>query len=270
MHTSAFPANLRLLCTYKQSIADVCRDLCINRSQFNRYLSGSSAPRPGLMRRLCDYFGLELHEALLPEDEFEDLIRVRGVQDGTPARDVEKHVDQLLQSSEGGVTGLRGTFFEYYYSMSFPGEIMRALVTFQERDGMMVYRRLERIGRQGQPCHKRYRHHGLAVMLGQRYFLTDHEDRLRVEMTQTILYPDYSGQVRRLTGLKIAVSANALRTPCCVRVCLERAPTGSSVVGNLRMCGTYPADSPAIPAAIKAAIDNRSDDPHVFPANVPS
>ena len=266
MQTSAFATNLRLLCTYKQSIADVCRDLCINRSQFNRYLSGGSAPRAGLMRKLCDYFGIELHEALLPADEFEDLIRVRGVQDTSPAREVEQHVGQLLQACEGGVTNLRGMFFEYYYSMSVPGEIMRSLVTFQERDGMVVYRRLERIGRRDQPCHKRYRHYGLAVMLGQRYFLTDYEDRLKVELTQTILYPDYSGQVRRLAGLKVGVSANAQRTPCCVRVCLDRAPSGSTLIGNLKLCGTYPGDSPEIPAEVKAAIDNRQLDPHVHPA----
>lgn len=35
-----FARNLRLLCSYYKSIAEVCRRLEINRAQFNRYLSG--------------------------------------------------------------------------------------------------------------------------------------------------------------------------------------------------------------------------------------
>lgn len=38
------PANLKALCSYHKSIAEVCRQLGMNRSQFNRYLSGETFP----------------------------------------------------------------------------------------------------------------------------------------------------------------------------------------------------------------------------------
>lgn len=39
-------ANLKLLCSHYRSISEVCRQLAINRAQFNKYLSGQSQPTP--------------------------------------------------------------------------------------------------------------------------------------------------------------------------------------------------------------------------------
>lgn len=43
------PENLRVLYSYHSSIAEVCRRLGVNRSQFNRYLSGQTQPSLRLM-----------------------------------------------------------------------------------------------------------------------------------------------------------------------------------------------------------------------------
>ncbi|MEP2204195.1 MAG: helix-turn-helix transcriptional regulator, partial [Tateyamaria sp.] len=43
---SMFGANLRQLAAEYTSISDLARQLGINRTQFNRYLSGESFPRP--------------------------------------------------------------------------------------------------------------------------------------------------------------------------------------------------------------------------------
>ncbi len=267
---SSFPANLRLLCSYKASIAEVCRTLGINRSQFNRYLSGSTLPRAGLMRTICDFFGVELHEMLLPADDFDRLIRVRGVPERSPGRMFEKHFERILQMSEARVLRLSGMFFEYYHSMSSPGSILRSLVVFEERDGSMVYRRLERIGPTDRVCGRHYRYQGIAVMLGDRIFLTDYEYGLNVELTQTVLYPDYSNRVNRLVGVKVGVAAHQQRTPCCTRVYLERVGAGSSWFGNLRRCGIFREESPDVPAEIKAVIDNHASGPHHFMARLTS
>ena len=69
--------NLRLLCSYKKSISNVCRDLKINRQQFNKYLSGKTAPSSNNLRKICDYFGVEEHEIMLPNQDFNDLISAR-------------------------------------------------------------------------------------------------------------------------------------------------------------------------------------------------
>nr|HQV08363.1 helix-turn-helix transcriptional regulator [Thauera sp.] len=57
-----FARNLRLLCSYYRSIAEVCRRLEVNRPQFNRYLSGRYRPSTNTLRRFCDFFGVDREE----------------------------------------------------------------------------------------------------------------------------------------------------------------------------------------------------------------
>lgn len=56
---SVFGQNLRSLCATKPSISAVCRDLDINRVQFNRYLAGTSYPKPDILEQICQYFGVD-------------------------------------------------------------------------------------------------------------------------------------------------------------------------------------------------------------------
>lgn len=261
---TSFADNLRLLCSYKASISEVCRDLSINRSQFNRYLAGRAAPRPGLMRRICDYFGLELHEALLPATDFEALIRVRGVPESGPGRALDQHLDRILGMGDGRVLELQGMYFEHHYSMAVPGTILRALLVFETQGGLMAYRRLERIGPPDRVCRRHYRYQGIALMLGDRIFLSDYECSLRLELSQTVLFPDYAHRAATFLGVKLGVAANRQRAPCSARVLLQRAPAGSTWLGNLRHCGIFPEDSDAIPDEIRTAIDNRTSGPHHF------
>ncbi|WP_439522688.1 helix-turn-helix domain-containing protein [Marivita sp.] len=59
-------ANLRDLAKSTESISALCRDLGINRTQFNRYLSGESFPRPDVLFRICQYFKVDARIILEP------------------------------------------------------------------------------------------------------------------------------------------------------------------------------------------------------------
>lgn len=61
-----FGNNLRALSDDYPSVAGLCRDLGINRTQFNRYLSGESFPRPDVLHRICDFFGTDARILLEP------------------------------------------------------------------------------------------------------------------------------------------------------------------------------------------------------------
>lgn len=61
-----FGANLRHLVTRYPSVAALCRDLDINRTQFNRYLAGDSFPRPDVLYRICSFFGVDARILLEP------------------------------------------------------------------------------------------------------------------------------------------------------------------------------------------------------------
>lgn len=62
-------ANLRSLAKATPSISALCRDLGINRTQFNRYLSGESFPRPDVLFRICTYFEVDARIILEPLED---------------------------------------------------------------------------------------------------------------------------------------------------------------------------------------------------------
>lgn len=59
-------ANLRFLASSYPSIAGLCRELGVNRTQFNRYLSGESFPRPDILHRICLFFDVDARILLQP------------------------------------------------------------------------------------------------------------------------------------------------------------------------------------------------------------
>ncbi len=63
---AVFGENLRALSADYPSVAGLCRDLGINRTQFNRYLSGESFPRPDVLHRICQFFGTDARILLEP------------------------------------------------------------------------------------------------------------------------------------------------------------------------------------------------------------
>ncbi|SHE57437.1 Cro/C1-type HTH DNA-binding domain-containing protein [Ruegeria intermedia] len=98
-------ANLRQLVGSYASVSEVCRRLGINRTQFNRYLSGESFPRPDVLDRICRFFGVDARILLtaLSEIQKNDPVPApqflleffgadRGLADETPLRGGFYHV----------------------------------------------------------------------------------------------------------------------------------------------------------------------------------
>lgn len=61
-----FGANLRKLSTDYPSVSALARNLGINRTQYNRYLSGESFPRPDVLARICTFFSIDARVLLEP------------------------------------------------------------------------------------------------------------------------------------------------------------------------------------------------------------
>ncbi len=66
-------ANLRRLTRHAVSISALCRDLGINRTQFNRYLAGESFPRPDVLHRICRFFEVDARILLEPLDQIDSV-----------------------------------------------------------------------------------------------------------------------------------------------------------------------------------------------------
>ncbi|MBT0962396.1 helix-turn-helix domain-containing protein [Denitromonas iodatirespirans] len=255
-----FARNLRLLCSYYKSIAEVCRRLNVNRPQFNRYLSGRYRPSANTLRRFCEFFGVEEHEILLPSAQFERLVQVRPRHTPAPEPTAPEapHLAHLKAIGTAGLDKYLGYYFETYLSMACPGKILRTLVCLEQRDGRVYYQRTERLVEH--PHEKAYHgiYLGMAHFLTDRIFLADYESLTGLEMTQTILFPSFKNRVTRLTGLKLGVSGSGERMPCCARVVYEFLGQTIDVRRALRMCGLYDVDDPCIDDATRQAIRNDS------------
>lgn len=264
---SDLSTNLRLLCSYRPSISTVARDLRLNRSQLNRYLAGSSLPRTALFRRICDYFGVEEHEIRLPAAEFAAIVKVRGLSSDGLSRTMRTHFERIMTRNDPRIFQLSGTFFEYYWSMSTPGKVIRSLVSFALEGEHLFYRRLERMGDPKVVVTRHFRYQGVALMTGDRVFMNDYETGAGIEVTQTVLYPDYSFRWRVLHGVKVGVSANHDHVPCAVRTYLERTPPRANLIANLRRVGLLSPRDPDLPEHILPMIDNRTSGPYGFQAH---
>jgi transcriptional regulator with XRE-family HTH domain len=253
-----FAPNLRLLCSYYKSTAEVCRRLDMNRPQFNRYLNGRSKPSSNTMQRICNFFGVEEYEILLPHDQFQRLIQVRPrTQTAGPTKSPhQEHINRLLQAGSAGLDKYLGYYFEHYQSMAYPGKIIRTLVCLEMRDGQVYYQRTERLREEASEKIYHAIYLGIVLLLTDRIFMMDYETLTGNQITQTILIPSYKNRINRLSGLRQGVSGSGERTPCSARVVYEYLGTSVDLQSALRLCGLYDQDSSDIDKTLKRGIAN--------------
>ena len=133
-------ANLRSLAQNTTSISALCRDLGINRTQFNRYLSGESFPRPDVLFRICNYFDVDARIILEPLEEI-----------GTNSRALLTH-PEIADFLAPGVSQLPETMFPsgfYQFARrSFLDETLfvRGLLYVYRKDGAAFIRGYEAKG----------------------------------------------------------------------------------------------------------------------------
>ena len=69
---AVFSQNLKELMGASPNVSALCRELSLNRTQFNRYLAGESFPRPDILQKICLYFGLDARILLQPFSELKN------------------------------------------------------------------------------------------------------------------------------------------------------------------------------------------------------
>ncbi len=256
MH-SDFQRNLRLLTDHYKSVAEVCRRLGINRSQFNKYLSGRAAPSRHTLQTICNFFGVEEYEIQLPHGDFRKIVNLKPSGSGpdTNARPYIAYLDQLVRRSRSDLADYEGYYFEYTFSMTRPGLILRSLLKITGDAGTMTYQRIENVARID-PAEPRVKckYQGMAFYLNDRIFLIDYDSLTGNEISQTVLYPNYQHRLTRLSGLKLGVSTGSRREPLCARVVLDSLGRQLSVKKALYRCGLFEPGSPEIEPEIEDTI----------------
>ncbi|ETX30711.1 helix-turn-helix domain-containing protein [Roseivivax isoporae] len=126
--------NLRKLTDSTEgSVSALCRELGINRTQFNRYRAGESFPRPDVLHRICTHFGVDARILLQPVEE---VMRLRDGALGHP---------ELAQFLGAGLTLTESAFPSGFYRMTHPADpaperyVLRVFRVYR-RDGLVFFR----------------------------------------------------------------------------------------------------------------------------------
>lgn len=244
-----FAANLKLACSHYRSISEVCRQLSINRAQFNKYLSGQSRPTAFNLKRIGDFFGVEDYELNLPPEQFTRLIGARVTALADQPSDPISELFRPLHEHAGNLSRYCGYYFEYSNCMSVPGTILVSLVHLREERGQFLFERQERQERSSatdQHAEVRCRYLGAAFQLQDRMFLIDYESLTLNEMSQTVLIPSFKSRITRLNGLKTGVSSGDRRNPACTRVVWEYLGEEINRINAYRQVKLYQPDDPRI------------------------
>lgn len=262
--------NLKLLCSYAPSIAEVCRALAVNRQQFTKYLNGSSRPSARNLRRICDYFGVEEEELLLPHGRFAELVSLRP-----RARHLLRalgpaatHIDRMIAASDDSLRPYCGYYFYYYYTPSRPGIIRRSILRIAGYKGVYYTRLSERIQPEESPLGRSHfiRYVGVAVMLGRRIFITDHNNHSLRSLSQTILFPAAGEAPEYLTGMTLGVQGRSARAPFAAQVFLEYLGPTTDLRRAMRKTGIFTADSAALPRHVSRMLAVGGEGQHMLTA----
>ncbi len=241
--TSAVLAtNLRLLCSYHVSTSEVCRRLGLNRQQFMKYLAGTAFPSRHNLRRICDFFGVDEYEILMPHEQFREIVRLQpqGQADSLAAPPTIRALLGQAQRQKAQLAKYVGYYYKYFYSFSSPGLILRSLVCVYTQGDYTLYKTIERL----KPPDARvtpyiFKYTGLLLSVGDRLHMIDHEAVVGNEISQTILFPSYRNRVINLFGLMIGVSGTEAHQPTAARVVLEyvgRSVNFRQALEGCRLC----------------------------------
>jgi len=255
---SDFSDNLKLLCSYQRSIAEVCRRLRFNRQQFNRYLSGQSRPSMHNMRRICDHFGVTEAEILLDHTQFEQMIglRRRPVERTELERPLQ-HLERIYRSSHE-MQKYTGFYFRYFYSFGNKGMVIRSLASIHRDEGKYYWKNIEilRNGATGRMTGLN-KYEGVVFFLADRIYIMEYETLEVNSITQVTLYPSYQHRLDCLFGIQTGGPTRRGRKPGASRVALEFLGRSIDVRQALRQTGLFDPSEGGMREDLVTAITNQ-------------
>ncbi|MDA7965370.1 helix-turn-helix transcriptional regulator [Ruegeria sp.] len=256
---SDFSQNLRLLCGRYKSITEVCNRLAINRPQFTRYLSGQTKPSLNVLSRICDFFGVDEAEILLPHDVFKTEVFSRPLASYVPmgiAQEFRRH-RRMMKASLAGLQSYCGYYHLYYRTPSWKDGVVRALMRIWQDAEMTYAKSLDRMHWSGSPKFGRATHmiQSCLWLHDDRIFIVESQERGGENFSAMIVNAATRTNFHYLHGLLTGVTSAGTDMIYSARVVLEFLGQDIDVKSGLRQCAVFPPDSDEIDPMILRALD---------------
>ncbi len=246
--SESFSENLRSLCAEHGSISKICRDIGLNRQQFNRYLNGTSLPSAHNLRRIARHFGMTETQLFSDSSAFETLLRwspPEGEQSPSdaflhPFKDQKKRLKRYL-----------GFYHSYFRTPSWEDQIFCSLVRIAERDGLVTIQSREIAASPDHGVRQISRYEGLVSLRGNRLFITEHERAAEGSVAQTILFSAHRQQLKYLRGMTMGLAWRPYPHPYAAKAIWKRLDERVSAREALEGCGIYRFNSPRIDPTVR-------------------
>lgn len=228
-------ANLRRLVKRHASVSAVCRDLGVNRTQFERYLQGQAVPNKATARLICDYFQID-------EDELYREPIAAAAKDSGQSSLRQTLYENMVRAPSPAIAS--GTYFTYFSIPDHPDLLMRS-VTFVRRDAELVtFRRVTRWA----PGHGQGgarapgNHYGVAISrLNWIYFSGINRRQTSEPSIMAVQWAPFSEPV--LIGKAFVLAGSG---PACVSVIMRQDVTRISTRQAVQMSRVVRLDDPHV------------------------
>ena len=266
----SFAENLMTLCGRHGSIASVCRELNMNRQQFNKYLSGSAFPSPTSLDKICAFFNVE------PETLFHSprSFRTEKTEVGF---DVAELLGQLplaaLQSMTRSFEALRetslraGCYLFYYPWPRDPKMCARAAMVVTRKDGYTLFTRFTKFRVLGQP-HRHYlqgRHDGIVLQKDGATFLLAINRKGFGEVSLVTFGVENALNREFMSGLALVLGPAA--NPLALRTIIQYRGSHDILRTTISEAGILPMTDPSIDDQVREAM---SDIPQLTSPHLPT
>ncbi len=251
-----FSQNLRSICADYGSIAQVCREIGINRQQFNRYLNGGGMPSAHNLRRIARHFDLAEADLFSDHDDFtkRHILSQKRIASGP--------VDLMIGPFREQTQALRrylGFYHSHFQTPTWDGMILRSLIWLYEQDGFVMSRSVERVIAKDGSVHQKSRYEGMVSQRGNRVYVVEHEMVRDGSVVETILTPSHRQQVKFLRGMTIGVAWRPHVSPYASRAIWKRIDDKVTLREALKACGAYSHHSRHIDPTVRAYLGDQQD-----------
>ena len=246
MEQDNFSENLRFACSQRHSVSQICRDIGLNRQQFNRYINGGAHPSPFNLGRIAQYFYIHPSDFKASNSVFKS--RFLKAQQGNTSK------DRINEGFPGDIRSLRrylGYYQTYYLSPSWPETIVCSCAFLEEKNGLIISKSLERISHRQLNIKKITKYNGKATFLRDRIFLVETESTGDPIVTQIILKPFQDQNDKYLKGLCTGISWRSNDVPYATRMIWRHLGSFPDKREMLGRCGILPHSSRRIAPTVK-------------------
>lgn len=248
-----FNENLKMACSTRTSISDLCRAIEINRQQFNRYINANCLPSAHNRMRIAAAFGLDPADFNLPPSAFRRKLE-------ETKQPLPRH-DLLADAFPGNLQALRpylGFYQTWHVSLSWPDKVVCSCAHLHEKQGQVLITSLERIDDVTSGIHQRSRYVGQAAFHRNRIFLTEITRGEAPTFGQTILMPFEIHQRQFLRGLTTGLSWRNDNLPYATRTIWRFKGVQTDRRSLISNCGIYSTTSGTLPSVVAAFLTQPS------------